>query len=131
MGSPHCQSVRGLTYVGAGTITYKFLQILVSTTIYIFVQSIFTWKLNLLIYVHVPKLIVSKHFCSPSIYKRVVVTFGMTVHMANFYLNACKLSHLVSSCVFLLTNLLGGGTSLCGAVTYVTTSSTSGGSVCA
>ena len=36
----------------------------------------------------------------------------MTVHMACFYLNACNLSHLVSSCVFLLTNLLGGYLSL-------------------
>ena len=32
--------------------------------------------------------------------------------MASFYLNACNLSHLVSSCVFLLTNLLGGYLSL-------------------
>ena len=61
MGSPHHQSVRDLVWVCASTITYKFLQIMVSTTIYIFVQSIFTWKLNLAIYVHVQKLIVSKH----------------------------------------------------------------------
>ena len=53
MGSPHHQSVRDLAWVDAGTITYKFLLILVSTTIYIFVQPIFTWKLNLVIYVHV------------------------------------------------------------------------------
>ena len=53
MGSPHHQNIRDLTCVDAGTITYKFLQILVSTTIYIFVQSIFTWKLNLVVYVHV------------------------------------------------------------------------------
>ena len=32
--------------------------------------------------------------------------------MASFHLNACNLSHLVSSCVFLLTNLLGGCLSL-------------------
>ena len=43
---------------------------------------------------------------------RVIVTFGTTVHTASFHLNACNLSHLVSSCVFLLTNLLGGYLSL-------------------
>ena len=64
MGSPHCQSIRDLAWVDACTITYEFLQILVSTTIYLFVQSISTWKLNLLIYVHVQELVVSKHCVS-------------------------------------------------------------------
>ena len=36
----------------------------------------------------------------------------MTVHMASFHLNACNLSHLVSLCVFLLTNFAGGYLSL-------------------
>ena len=69
MGSPHRQNVCDLTWVDAGTITYKFLQILVSTTIYIFVQPIFTRKLNLVIYVHVQKLIVSKH-CASKLYTK-------------------------------------------------------------
>ena len=40
--------------------------------------------------------------CVLNIYNRVVVAFGTTVHMATFYLNACNLSHLVSSAYFYL-----------------------------
>ena len=36
----------------------------------------------------------------------------MTVHVASFHLNACNLSHLVSLCIFLLTNFAGGYLSL-------------------
>ena len=63
-GIPTLSNIRDLAWVDAGTITYKFLLILVSTTIYIFVQPIFTWKLNLVIYVHVQELIASKHCVS-------------------------------------------------------------------
>ena len=41
----------------------------------------------------------------------------MTVPVINFHRDACNLSHLVGFCACLLTNPVGGGTSLCGAVT--------------
>ena len=69
MGSPHRQNIHDPICVDAGTITYKFLLILVSTTIYIFVQRIFTWKLNLPIYVHVHEFITSKH-CVPKLFTK-------------------------------------------------------------
>ena len=52
----------------------------------------------------------------------------MTVPVVSSHWNACNLSHLVSLCVFLLTNPVK-GTSLCGAITYVTMSLASGGSM--
>ena len=50
--------------------------------------------------------------CTQTIYKRVIVTFGTTVPVISFCLDACNLSHLVSLCAFLLTNPVGGYLSL-------------------
>ena len=66
--------------------------------------------------------------CTQTIYKKVVITFGTTVPVIYFYLDACNLSHLVSLHAFLLTTPVR-GTFLCGALTYVMMSLASGGSM--
>ena len=94
---PHTvKSVRELAWVDAGTITYKFLQILVSTTIYLFSSINIYMETKSSNLCTCTRINCFWTLCIQVIYKRVVVTIGMTVHMASFHLNACNLSHLVS-----------------------------------